>query len=192
MASLTYGRILTFAGSPAEVKSVVQLLRSNLAQAKAEHFTLRVIQINIHLALAQRKLDKQKSALRSLEEAVRLAQPGRFIRTFVDAGPELRPVLEKLQGQNIAPDYIPQILAAFPDAHSPIAKPAPAIATLLTRREAEILQLMQVGRSNQEIADELVISIHTVKRHATNIYNKLAVNGRQSAIYHAKELNILS
>ncbi len=192
VASLTYGRILTFAGSPAEVKSVVQLLRSKLAQAKAEHFTLRVIQINIHLALAQRKLDKQKSALRSLEEAVRLAQPGRFIRTFVDAGSELRPLLEKLQGQNIAPDYIPQILAAFPDAHSPIAKPAPAIATLLTRREAEILQLMQYGRSNQEIADELVISIHTVKRHATNIYNKLEVNGRQAAIHRAKELNIIS
>jgi LuxR family maltose regulon positive regulatory protein len=192
VASLTYARILIFAGSPAEVKGVVQHLHSKLAQAKTEYFTLRVIQINIFLALAQQKLDKQAGALLSLEEAVMLAQPGGFIRTFVDAGSELRPLLEKLQGQNIAPDYLPQILAAFPDAHSPIARPALAMATLLTRRETQILKLMRYGRSNQEIADELVISIHTVKRHATNIYNKLEVNGRQSAIYRAKELNILS
>jgi len=63
--------------------------------------------------------------------------------------------------------------------------------TLLTMREVEILKLVAAGKSNQEIADDLFISIHTTKRHASNIYTKLDVNGRQQAIHRAKQLGIL-
>jgi LuxR family maltose regulon positive regulatory protein len=50
---------------------------------------------------------------------------------------------------------------------------------------------MQVGLTNKEIANELVISVYTVKRHATNIYNKLEVGGRRQAIRKAQQLGIL-
>jgi len=96
-----------------------------------------------------------------------------------------------LQAQDIAPDYLPQVLAAFPDSRPRTARPSLATTTLLTRREAEIMRLMQDGLTNQEIAGQLVISPHTVKRHASNIYDKLGVNGRLAAINRAKELNIL-
>ena len=48
----------------------------------------------------------------------------------------------------------------------------------LTEREAEILRLIAMGRSNREIADELVLSIRTVERHISNLYAKLGVDGR--------------
>lgn len=63
---------------------------------------------------------------------------------------------------------------------------------LLTRREREVLNLIQNGLTNQEIADELVISLYTVKRHGTNIYGKLAVEGRKQAVHKAQKLGILS
>ncbi len=192
VASLTYGRILISAGTMAEKLNLCDFLQAKLAQAENEHFTLRVIQTHIHLALVQQKLAEPEEALASLKRAISLAEPGGFIRTFIDVGNDLRPLLEILHAQDIAPHYLPHILAAFPEIEPSSMRPSLATATLLTRRETEILQLMQNGRSNQEIADALVISIHTVKRHATNIYNKLEVNGRQTAIFRAIELNIFS
>lgn len=54
----------------------------------------------------------------------------------------------------------------------------------LTNREFEVLQLIAKGRSNQEIADELFITLKTVKTHVSNILSKLEVSDRtQAAIY---------
>lgn len=52
----------------------------------------------------------------------------------------------------------------------------------LSQREAEVLKLMVRGNSNQEIADELYISLSTVKSHCSNIYQKLQVKNRAAAI----------
>ena len=62
----------------------------------------------------------------------------------------------------------------------------------LTKRQLEILKLLNAGQSNQEIAQALVISPLTVKRHASNIYTKLGVSGRLKAVTKAKTLGILS
>ena len=61
----------------------------------------------------------------------------------------------------------------------------------MTNREEEILRLMAEGLTNQEIADELIISLYTVKRHATNIYNKLNVSSRRQAVLTARRLGAL-
>ena len=52
----------------------------------------------------------------------------------------------------------------------------------LTTRESEILDLLAVGKSNKHIANELCITIRTVKFHTTNLYVKLAVGSRSEAI----------
>jgi ATP/maltotriose-dependent transcriptional regulator MalT len=57
----------------------------------------------------------------------------------------------------------------------------------LTQREAEVMALIAAGRSNVEIAEILVISPHTVKKHAEHIYAKLGVNGRAAAVARAHE-----
>ena len=60
----------------------------------------------------------------------------------------------------------------------------------LTRRELELLKLIEEGCTNQDIADRLVISIPTVKRHISNIYLKLGAKNRTQAISLSKALNL--
>ena len=63
--------------------------------------------------------------------------------------------------------------------------------TGLSEREFEVLQLMAEGLSNQDIADQLCISLNTVKTHTSHIYQKLEVKRRTQAIQYAKILGIL-
>ena len=51
----------------------------------------------------------------------------------------------------------------------------------LTAREVEVLHLITQGKQNREIADTLVISVHTVERHVSNILGKLGVDSRTQA-----------
>lgn len=62
----------------------------------------------------------------------------------------------------------------------------------LTDREYEVLQLMGEGKSNQEIANALFLSIHTIKSHAANLYSKLGVKRRTQALQKARELGVLA
>jgi ATP/maltotriose-dependent transcriptional regulator MalT len=60
----------------------------------------------------------------------------------------------------------------------------------LTSREVEVLILISSGASNQQISEELVLSIHTVKRHVVNILRKLGVSSRTQAAACARELGV--
>lgn len=69
-----------------------------------------------------------------------------------------------------------------------VKQPQPAEQFDLTAREKDILKLVALGKSNKDIADELVLSIHTVKNHLKNILQKLSVEDRtQAAILAIKE-----
>jgi DNA-binding CsgD family transcriptional regulator len=61
----------------------------------------------------------------------------------------------------------------------------------ITKREYEILELMARGLSNQEIAEQMFLSIHTVKTHASNLFFKLDVKRRTQAVMKAKELGLI-
>jgi LuxR family maltose regulon positive regulatory protein len=62
----------------------------------------------------------------------------------------------------------------------------------LSERELDILRLIAAGRSNQEIAEKLVIALSTVKSHINNLYGKLGTNRRTEAIAIAREMGLLS
>jgi DNA-binding CsgD family transcriptional regulator len=62
----------------------------------------------------------------------------------------------------------------------------------LSKREQEVLNLLAQGMSNQEIADELFVSVPTVKTHISNIYEKLDVKRRTQAIQIALESGLLT
>jgi LuxR family maltose regulon positive regulatory protein len=142
----------------------------------------------------------EPAALNALEQALTLAQPGGFIRVFVDLGPGLIKLLQRLAKRAGTTKYIEQILAAFAAEsaiserpHPPSASPAPSAALVepLTDREIEILGLLAQRLSAKEIAQRLIITERTVNRHTANIYQKLTVNNRRAAVAAARALGIL-
>jgi len=126
-----------------------------------------------------------------LTQALLLAEPEGYVRTFVDEGPALAGLLRRVAGRGVAPNYARRMLEAF--AETPRVMPAVAqpIVEPLTERELEVLQLLAAGLSNRAMAQALVITVGTVKRHITNIYGKLGVNNRVQAVAKARELNVL-
>lgn len=73
---------------------------------------------------------------------------------------------------------------------SPLLTPSSS-SNLLSRREIEVLRLIEAGHSNQEIADRLVLSIFTVKSHIQRMTNKLEVKRRTQAVAKAKALGVI-
>jgi len=76
--------------------------------------------------------------------------------------------------------------ANLADVHSPGPKPE-----VLSARELEVLRLIAQGKTNREIADQLVIALSTVKTHVNNVYGKLGASRRTQAIGRARELDLL-
>jgi DNA-binding NarL/FixJ family response regulator len=77
------------------------------------------------------------------------------------------------------------VLAPTPAGGAAVVRPDGAVPGGLSSREVEVLRLVAAGCPSQEIADRLVISIHTVERHVTHIYQKLGVRGRAEAVAFA-------
>ena len=63
---------------------------------------------------------------------------------------------------------------------------------LLTKREKETLCLIIKGLSNEEIAKELVVSIHTIKAHIESIYRKFGVHNKVQAVIYAVKKQIIN
>jgi LuxR family maltose regulon positive regulatory protein len=150
----------------------------------------------------QARLSSEKgdepAALSALEQAINLAEPGGFIRLFVDLGPSMVRLLDQLRDQDVAPVYIARILAAFEKQDTMTGEgertrraQEASLVDPLTPRELQVLALLARHLTNRQIAEELVISPGTVKTHTLQIYRKLDVRGRQQAVARAQELDIL-
>ncbi|MEJ2710774.1 MAG: LuxR C-terminal-related transcriptional regulator, partial [Anaerolineales bacterium] len=156
----------------------------------------KVIEIRILQALAFQAKGETDRALSALEKALALAEPEGFIRIFVDEGPPMARLLYKALSRGIAPDYIRQLLVAFPDAEREQTEPksqvprSPLIEPL-SDREIEVLHLIAEGLTNQEIAARLYLSLNTVKVHTRNIYGKLDAHNRTQAVTKARAVGIL-
>ena len=81
--------------------------------------------------------------------------------------------------------------AAANDEKTSSASEQPLIEPL-SRRELEVLELIALGKTNQEVAQQLVVSRGTIKAHAASIYRKLDVANRTEAVARARLLGILS
>jgi LuxR family maltose regulon positive regulatory protein len=155
-------------------------------------------------AVTFEKQGRTDDALAVLEEAVDLARPGEWIRPFVESGPTMEGLLKRLAENNIAVDYIGQLLTALREYQLGVKpeelgtqvelRPSFGIQPLvepLTNRELEILELLAQRLRNKEIAAKLFISEKTIKKHLNNIYRKLSVTSRRQALEKAVVLGIL-
>jgi LuxR family maltose regulon positive regulatory protein len=149
-------------------------------------------------ALAFHALGERNEAVEVLDEALALAEPGGFIRIFVDEGVPMARLLYEASSRGVRPEYVRRLLAAFPvDDGGRAASPATRVAGSrlaepLSSRELEVLPLIAEGLTNQEIAARLYLSLHTVKAHARTIYAKLGVSSRTQAVAKGRALGFLS
>ena len=99
--------------------------------------------------------------------------------------------------RGIYPDYVNQLLQAFPIDESEQIDPTETQSSKsgyiepLSEREIEVLQLIAEGLTNSDIASRLILSRLTVKTHARNIYAKLGAHNRTEAVAKARVLGIL-
>ena len=145
------------------------------------------IEVRLLQALAA---DTPSDALHFLQDALKMAQPEGFIRTFVDKGEPVKALLERLKSQGGEfKEYILTLLSAFGEMGK---VPSPqALVEPLSERELDVLRLMEQGMSNGEIAQRLVVTVGTVKSHVHNIISKLGVSSRTQAVAQARVLKLL-
>jgi LuxR family maltose regulon positive regulatory protein len=146
-----------------------------------------LIEVLILQALACQQLGQTEDALDHLHTALRLAEPAGYLRVFIDEGPELARLLQRLADRRILPHYTAVILDGFVR----LSPPDQPLVEPLTEREIEVLALIARGATNREIADELVIALTTAKKHVSNILGKLAVSNRTEAAARGRELNLI-
>ena len=78
-----------------------------------------------------------------------------------------------------------------PPSKQALQVPSRGLVEPLSGRELEVLHLMALGKTNQEIARQLIVAPGTIKAHAASIYRKLDVANRTEAVARARQLGIL-
>jgi LuxR family maltose regulon positive regulatory protein len=149
-----------------------------------------VIELLALKALVLQRKGRTTGAMMALTQALQRAHPESFIAIFVDLGEPMAELLQRAKNQDILPDFVSRLIALIQKQETSTL-PELALIEPLSQREMEILSLVVAGNSNQEIADELVIAIGTVKKHVSNIYGKLGVQSRTQCVLRAQELNLL-
>lgn len=171
------------------------LLERLLKAAQEAERTGSVIEILALQALAHEAQGDIPGALAPLERALTLAKPEGHVRIFVDEGQAIRTLLRHAAARGVAASYVQRLLSAFDEPADGASNSAGAAATglpePLTEREIQILRLIAAGMRNQQIADQLFISLSTVKRHIANAYGKLGATHRTDAVARANRLGLL-
>ncbi|MBI5302121.1 MAG: LuxR family transcriptional regulator [Chloroflexi bacterium] len=165
------------------------LLNRLNASANAGGRIGRVIETLVLEAVTMQLKDARDAAISALGQAMTLAEPAGYVRTFVDAGEPMRLLLERMnasrEGRGMK-EYIRQLLVAF----GRVKEIHPSVEPL-SARELEVLRAIADGMSNAEIAQRLVIEVSTVKRHINHIFSKLGVTTRIQAIVKARGIGLL-
>ena len=209
------------AGAPAVSVSMVreteQIARARLTVARGEHDealrlleelrqsseaagrTGKQIEILTLQALTLWERSKREQAVGALTRALALAEPEGYVHTFVDEGAAMGDLLSAalearqrghLDATRIQARYLAKLLAILAQ-ESAAPGAGERISEHLSERELEVLALVASGKSNQEIASSLFVSLSTVKTHINNLYRKLEARSRTQAIARARELDLI-
>ena len=164
-------------------------------QVEAKGWADERLKVMILQAVALQAHGDRDAAVQLLVDALALAEPGGFVRSFVDEGIPMAHLLSAAAAHGRMTDYIGRLLAVFdveqrgsentsdgPSAQAPVEPLSP--------RELEVLRLISQGLSNHEIGERLFLALDTVKGHNRKIFGKLQVQRRTEAVARARELGL--
>jgi LuxR family maltose regulon positive regulatory protein len=201
---LVLARLLVAQG---RFEPALDLLNRMHERAVAQGRFGRVIEIQTLHAVALAAAGDDARAIASLAEALALGHPQGYIRVFADEGPPMAALLrqyvaaQRAESSDVASvplSYLGQLMRAIEDetqtGGSGGRRRAIGIAGLvepLSERELEVLLLVAAGKPNREIADELYVTLDTVKKHVSHIFQKLGAANRTEATARARDLGLL-
>lgn len=201
---LAYAEARIALGQPDEALAVLSPL---LLVTETGGWTMFVIETLVLQSLAFQALSDVNQAMCCLERALSLAEPEGFVRVFVDRSTPMASMLKQIleaqqnEGQALSrattPDYVRRLLDVFgkgkeaQPGESLLPPTTPTLVEPLTKREEEVLRLLATDLTSTEMAQELVLSVHTVRSHIKSIYAKLNAHSRYEAITRATEMNLL-
>ncbi|MFW6052988.1 MAG: LuxR C-terminal-related transcriptional regulator, partial [Desulfosalsimonas sp.] len=182
------------------LKKVTEKLNSLLEEIRSDGLGELEIDALILLSVAHYTGGDERAAIDALKEAVHLGDPEGYFRIFVNKGVVLVPVLEKFIKSGVCVDFAARVLQAVRLEIEPAMEEetdaggtgiaADQIETPLSRQEQAILRMIAAGLTNQEIAENLCISVATVKTHNYNIFKKLNVSNRVAAAEKARQMGL--
>ena len=200
---LVLARVLLAQQLPAEALALLDRLH---AAAVAQGRVGSVIEAGALRALALAACGQDAGAVNALAEVLTLACPQGYVRVFADEGPPMAALL----GQLIASQRAGQAAAGVPlgclarlqrafdvghtgpgSRYGTAPAAVPGLVEQLTSRELEVLGMLAAGKSNQAIADELVVTLDTVKKHVSHLLGKLGAANRTEAVTRARELGLI-
>jgi LuxR family maltose regulon positive regulatory protein len=190
---LSQARVLIAQDDSSAALAVLEPLRQ---QMEARGWADERLKTMVLQAIALRAHGEKDKAEQLLGEALALAQPGGFIRIFVDEGVPMAQLLSEAAAHGIMPDYITKLLSAFEyekqrSENKSYPLPVQGLIEPLSQRELTMLHLIALGLSNREISERLFLALSTVKGHNRNIFDKLQVQSRTEAVARARELGLL-
>jgi LuxR family maltose regulon positive regulatory protein len=191
---LSQARVHLAQGDPSAALAALEPWRRQVEAKGWEDERLKVMTLQAVALHAHGEKDK---AAQLLFDTLALAEPGGFIRLFVDEGLPMARLLTEVVVHGKMPDYIGKLLAVFDaetqkreDRSHPLPPTQPLIEPL-SQREIEVLRLIAQGCSNHEISERLFLALDTVKGHNRKIFGKLQVQRRTEAVARAGELGLL-
>ncbi len=201
-AYLVLARVLLAQNDPSPALTLLQRL---LGAAASQGRASSIIEIQALRALALAAGGDYPGAFGALTEALTPACPQGYVRVFADEGAPMHALLARLSAaqrdqralaRGVHPGYLAALLRACgeADAVPPQRRAAAAVPGLveqLTARELEILALLAAGTPNSRIAEELVVTLDTVKKHVTHVLGKLGAANRTEAAARARQLSLI-
>ena len=200
---LVLARVLLAQDRPGPALGLLERLH---AAAAAQGRAGSILEIQPLQALALAVRGDQDAAVDALAQALLLACPQGYVRVFADEGAPMAALLARLvaaqkAGQGAASRVplgcLAKVLRAFggskglPAAGRGAASAVPGLVEQLTARELEILVLLAAGAPNPRIAEQLVVSLDTVKKHVSHVLGKLGAANRTEAVTRARQLGLI-
>ncbi len=200
---LVLARVLLAQDRPGAALAVLERLH---AAAVSQDRAGSVIEIQALQALALAAAGEETAAVDALAGALTLACPQGYVRVFADEGPPMAALLgalvaaqraEQAAARGVPLGCLARVLGAFgekpatPGAGRGAAAVVPGLVEQLTARELEVLALLAAGAPNPRIAEQLVVSLDTVKKHVSHLLGKLGAANRTEAVTRARQLGLI-